>query len=85
MWDVAIINFLQDTSHLRIIYHEYRVKTSATFLFFCFVLFLNLVLFSVKHVWRRCNLPCILSNMVALKSYLKSETKIEPDPRLEEA
>ena len=40
---------------------------------------------SVKHVWRRCNLPYILSNVVALKSYLKSETKIEPDPRLEEA
>ena len=70
MWDLAIINFLQDTSHLRIIYHEYPVKTSATFLF-CFVLFFNLLLFSVK--------------VVALKSYLKSETKIEPDPRLEEA
>ena len=84
MWDVAIITFLQDTSHLRIIYHEYPVKTSAAFLF-CFVLFFNLVLFSVKHVWRRCNLPCILSKVVALKSYLKSETKIEPDPRLEEA
>ena len=84
MWDVAIITFLQDTSHLRIIYHEYPVKTSAAFLF-CFVLFFNLVLFSVKHVWRRCNLPYILSNVVALNSYLKSETKIEPDPRLEEA